>query len=145
MYRHIMIATDGSDVAGRAVVQGLGLARAIGARVTAVTVTDRFPTSSPVMMPTADDVGRYETGAAKTARDILDKVCRAAAELGVAANSEHVVDELPAEGILKACRTHGCDLIVMATHGRRGIDRMLVGSQASKVMTTSTVPVLICR
>lgn len=145
MYRNILIATDGSELAGGAVSQGLGLAKAIGASVTAVTVTDQYPTDKAVLMPTAGDVDRYEAGAAAAARAILDRVAQAAVELGVTCKTHHVRDELPAEGIIQACRQHGCDLIVMATHGRRGMDRLLVGSQAAKVMTASSVPVLICR
>jgi nucleotide-binding universal stress UspA family protein len=145
VYRNILIATDGSEVAGRAVVQGLGLAKSLGACVIAVTVTDGFPAASPVMLPTAADVDRYKMAAAETARSILDRVADAASDLGVRCERHHVADALPADGIIDACREHGCDLIVMATHGRRGMDRLLVGSQAAKVMTASSVPVLICR
>jgi nucleotide-binding universal stress UspA family protein len=97
------------------------------------------------MLPNAGDVQRYEAAAAVAARRILDSVAASAAELDVACDTRHIIGELPAEGILKAAREAGCDLIVMASHGRRGVERLLLGSQAMKVMAASTVPVLICR
>jgi nucleotide-binding universal stress UspA family protein len=145
MYRNILIATDGSGLADHAVTQGLALAKALGARVTAVTVTQQFPTNEGVMMPNASDVKHYEEIAALAARRILHQVEASAADLGVPCTSVHVADELPAEGILKTCQEQGCDAIVMATHGRRGLERVLLGSQAAKVVKLSTVSVLICR
>ena len=68
-----------------------------------------------------------------------------ARRLGVACATRHIADQLPAEGILAACQKHGCDLIVMASHGRRGLSKLLLGSQANKVVTLSSVPVLVCR
>jgi nucleotide-binding universal stress UspA family protein len=145
MYRNILIATDGSGLADRAVAQGLALAKALGARVTAVTVTQQFPTSEGVMLPNAGDVRSYEEIAASAARRILDQVEASAAELGVPCTAVHVADDWPAEGILKTCQEQGCDAIVMATHGRRGIDRVLLGSQAAKVVKLGKVSVLVCR
>lgn len=145
MYCHILIATDGSELAGRAVEHGVAVAKATGAKVTAVTVTERFPTSSGVMMPSAGDVRRYEVAMAQGAQGILAKVEAAARAAGVAFAGLHIPDVYPADGIMMACQDRGCDLIVMATHGRRGMDRFLMGSQATKVMTASKVPVLICR
>jgi nucleotide-binding universal stress UspA family protein len=145
MYRHILIATDGSEVAARAETQGLALAMAIGAQVTALTVTEMYPTTGGVLMPSAGDVSRYEAQAAAEAEKILARVAAAAKEHGVSCASRHIWDMLPAEGILQAAKEGGCDMIVMSTHGRRGLDRFLLGSQAQKVMTYSTVPVLICR
>ena len=145
MYRSILIATDGSELAGRAVDQGLGLARAMGARVTIVTVTETIARSSPILIPRPGDVDLYEATASRMAHGILDEVLRKANELGVACDAVHIPDRGAAEGILEAARARGCDLIVMATHGRRGLDRLLLGSQALNVMTHAHVPVLICR
>ena len=144
VYRNILIATDGSDIAERAVKQGIGLAKSLGAKLTAVTVTDHFSTTN-VMMPHADDVDRYEKGIGAAAKKILDSVAAQAREQGVTCDTRHVADEYPAAGIIAAARDAGCDLIVVATHGRRGLDRLLLGSQATKVLALSTVPVLICR
>lgn len=145
MYRHILIATDGSDIARRAEEQGIAVARALGATVTALMVTERFPANSPVMLPSTDDVRRYEGEMAKGAGAVLARVGKAATAAGVACATLHIPDGSTVESILTACQQEGCDLVVMATHGRRGIDRLLLGSQAMKVMTASTVPVLICR
>ena len=145
MYRSILIATDGSELAEHAVTDGLGLAKPLGAKVTVVTVTDIFPTAQQALFPRPADIDWYEARAATSARKILDRVSEAAREMGITCSTQHVADEVPAQGILKACKEHGCDLIVMATHGRRGLDKLLLGSQSAKVVTLSSVPVLICR
>ena len=145
MYRNILIATDGSELAERAVTVGLELAKPLEAKVTVVTVTDIFPTAQHALFPRPADIDWYEARAAKSAAEILDRVGESAREMGIACTTQHVADEYPAQGILKACQEHGCDLIVMATHGRRGLDKLLLGSQSAKVVTLSSVPVLICR
>lgn len=145
MYRNILIATDGSDLAEHAVSQGIALARAVGAKVTAVTVTDFLSVTSANMMPSAADSSRYEAAARETAQKLLQSVTRQAADHGVACATVHIADERPADGIVQACKDNACDLIVLATHGRRGLDRLLIGSQTNKVLAASTVPVLVCR
>lgn len=145
MFRHLLIATDGSELAARAVDHGFGLAKATGAEVTVLTVTEPFPATAQVMMPSAEDVQRFDRGASAAAQRLLSQIAGRAHDMGVACKTRHVRDDIPAEGILKVSRELGCDGIVMATHGRRGIDRLLVGSQAAKVMAGSTVPVLVCR
>lgn len=145
MFRHLLIATDGSELANRAVEHGLGLARALGAEVTALTVVEPFPSTAHVMMPSADDVRRYEIGATADAERLLGLVSDRAREMGVTCSTRHVGSDRPADAILETSRDIGCDAIVMATHGRRGLDRLLVGSQAARVMSRSRVPVLVCR
>lgn len=145
MYRHILIATDGSELAGQAVMRGLALAKACGARVTAITVSDYFPTASGSLFPRPEDLDRYDSAAAATAKSVLDQVVREAAAMGVACETCHAVNQAPAEGILAMCDQLGCDLIVMSTHARRGLDRILLGSQAAKVVTLSKVSVLVAR
>jgi nucleotide-binding universal stress UspA family protein len=145
MYRHLLIATDGSELAASAVAGALSLAKAIGARVTAVTVTDIFPTGpySPVPMPSV--IEHYETSAAESAGKILASVSKAAEKIGITCDTIHVKDQAPADGIVAVAAEKECDLIVMASHGRRGVSRMLLGSQAQKVVTQSPVSVLIYR
>lgn len=145
MYRNILIATDGSELAGHGVAHGLALAKALGAKVTIVTATDMIPTGPHTPIPWPHDIERYEAAAASSAKRILAKAAASAAAAGVECTTAHIVDELPAEGILKACERHGCDLIVMASHGRSGVRRMLLGSQAAKVVAMSKTPVLVCR
>lgn len=145
MYRHVVIATDGSELAGKAVEQGLALAKAIGARVTAVTVTEPLPPLAAGDGTVAFPLQEYEQGVAASAAKILDSVGAAAKSGGVACEVVHVKDQFPAEGIVETTLAKGGDLIVMASHGRRGLSKLLLGSQAGKVVSLSPVPVLVCR
>jgi nucleotide-binding universal stress UspA family protein len=145
MFKHILIATDGSELAGKAAADGLALAKAFGARVTAVTVTDIFPTGPYSPIPFPATIERYEAAAAEGAAKILASVAEAAARQGVGCRTVHVRDQTPAEGIIATTAAEGCDLVVMASHGRRGVSRLLLGSQAQKVVALSPVSVLVCR
>ncbi len=145
MYRNILIATDGSELAQKAVDHGLAIAKGLGSKVTVVTVTEMMSTQSGMLMPRAADVDRYETEAKAMARGILEKAAEASKAAGVACDMVHVADKTPAEGVLETTRSRGCDLIVMASHGRRGLNRLLLGSHAQEVMVHSSVPVLVCR
>ncbi len=145
MYKHILIATDGSALSGKAVAQGLGLAKQLGAKVTAITVTEPWTAAAYGTIPTPTLVNVYEKAAAENAATILASASAVAKDLGVACATLHVQDQYPAEGIVSTAKDQGCDLIVMASHGRRGLTRMLLGSEAMKVLTSSPVPVLIYR
>ena len=145
MYKHILIATDGSELAGKAVADALALAKALDAKVTAVTVTDIFPTGPYSSIPLPSMIDRYEAAAVEAASKILSSVNAAANKLAVACETMHIKDQTPAEGIIAAASEKGCDLIVMASHGRRGVTRLLLGSQAQKVVALSNVAVLVCR
>jgi nucleotide-binding universal stress UspA family protein len=144
MYKHLLIATDGSELAGKAVATGLQLAKALGAKATAVTVTEAWAAMVPGEGAFVFPVEEYEKAAARNAARILADVAAQAQKLGVPCETVHVT-EFPAEGIILTAKDKGCDLIVMASHGRRGLSRVLLGSQAVRVLTHSTVPVLICR
>ena len=145
MYRHILIATDGSDLSNRAVRQGLGLSKALQARATVITVTEPWDAvilgEAAIVFPPAE----YEQSAAANAARILALVKDIAAETGVSCETLHVKDRRAAEGIIETAKASGCDLIVMSSHGRRGLGRLVLGSQANEVVTHSTVPVLVCR
>ena len=145
MFKHVLIATDGSELAQKAVAQGFALAKTLDARVTAVTVTDIYPTGPYTPIPMPSIIEHYEAAAALSAANILSSVSDTARKLGVACATLHVRDQAPAEGILDAATQQGCDLIVIASHGRRGMARLLLGSQAQKVVALSTLPVLVCR
>jgi nucleotide-binding universal stress UspA family protein len=145
VYKHILIATDGSELATKAVEQGLALAKALGAKATAVTVTESWVAIAPGEYAIAFPIDDYEKACAAGAQMTLGAVKEVAQRLGAACDTLHVKDQLPAEGIIETAKTLGCDLIVMASHGRRGVARLLLGSQANKVVTQSSVPVLICR
>ncbi len=148
MYKHILIATDGSELADRGLAHGLGLARALGAEVTIVTVTDLW---SPLAMASEAHRGRkhpaedYEASMAAAAREVLDAAERKAAAIGLAPATLHVADKHPAEGVIDTATGKGCDLIVMSSHGRRGAKRLMLGSQTAEVVTHTTIPVLVIR
>jgi len=145
MFEHILIATDGSELADRAVAQGLELAKVLGARVTAVTVTEPWIAVVKGEAALGFPVDEYNKSAAINAAHILTAVTERAKQLDLSCATTHVKNEFPAEGIIAACKTQGCKLIVMASHGRRGLAKLFLGSQASRVLTLSTVPVLVCR
>lgn len=144
MYKHVLIATDGSDLAQKAVTHGLALAKALGARVTAVTVTEPLATlitGDVIAFPTEE----YERAVTQSAQAILSAVTETAKEHGIACETLHEKDQFPAEGIIHAAKSGGCDLIVMASHGRRGLSKVLLGSQTTQVLTHTSIPVLIYR
>lgn len=148
MYQRILIATDGSDLAGKAVNHGIALAKRLNVPVTAVTVTESWSALELGRMArqgNPNPVTQFEEMAAAAATSILDKVRQAASSQGVTCDVIHVQDRHPAEGIVATAEDKGCDLIVMASHGRRGFDRVLLGSQANEVLTHSKVPALIVR
>ena len=145
MYKHILIATDGSTLARKAVTHGLALAKALGARVSAVTVTEPWATTAPPEILNEPFVQDFENAATHRAKHILDVALAAAKDANIACSTLHVRDSFPAEGILEAAADIGCDLIVMASHGRRGLAKLILGSQTTEVLTHSTIPVLVCR
>jgi nucleotide-binding universal stress UspA family protein len=145
MFKHILIATDGSELAAKAVTQGLEIAKGLGAKVTIVNVTEPWVAVAPGEVAMAFPIKEYEESVAANAGQILSAVAEQAKALGVEHATLHVPDQFAAEGIIEAAEKNGCDLIVMASHGRRGLMRFLLGSQAIKVLTHSAVPVLVCR
>ena len=145
MYKHILIATDGSELAGKAVTQGLAIAKSLGAEITVVNVTEPWVAVAPGEVAMSFPIKEYDESVSANARRILSAVETEAAAQGVACRTLHVKDQFPAEGIIETANELKCDLIVMASHGRRGLMRFLLGSQAIKVLTHSTIPVLICR
>lgn len=145
MFKHILIATDGSELAAKAVTQGLEMAKAFGAKVTAVNVTEPWVAVAPGEVAMAFPLKEYEESVAANAARVLTAVADEATALGVECSRQHVKDQFPAEGIVETAEKLGCDLIVMASHGRRGLMRFLLGSQATKVLTHTAIPVLVCR
>jgi nucleotide-binding universal stress UspA family protein len=148
MYKHVLIATDGSELATKALEHGLALAKRDNAAVTVVTVTE--PWSVLEMAQQArerrpDPIGQFELIAIDAANRILDDAVQRAKTFDVSCNRVHVMDRHPAEGIIATAKDKGCDLIVMASHARCGVSRLLLGSQAYEVLTLCTVPALIVR
>jgi nucleotide-binding universal stress UspA family protein len=145
MFKHILIATDGSDLAEGAASQGLELARILGARVTAVTVSEPWTAVVTGEAAFGFPPAEYEKGVAELAASVLGRVEDMAKAAGLQCATVHVKDHFPDEGIIAAAKEKGCDLIVMASHGRRGLAKLLLGSVAARVVALSPVPVLICR
>lgn len=145
MYKHILIATDGSELAAKAIAQGLSLAKTLASLVTVVTVSEPWASQVTGEAAIAFPFEDYEKAVAADAAEILKKASDAATEAGVTCSTVHVKERHPAEGILETAKERRCDLIVMASHGRRGLSRLLLGSQTHNVVTHSEIPVLICR
>jgi nucleotide-binding universal stress UspA family protein len=148
MYKHILIATDGSVLARKAETQGLALAKNLKAAVTAITVTEAWSAlemSAQAGRGAMHPVEDYEKHAAALAEKVLAAASAMAKEIGVPCDTMHVKDQHPADGIVETAKAKGCELIVMASHGRRGLQKALLGSQANKVLAYSAIPVLICK
>ncbi|MBM3609642.1 MAG: universal stress protein [Alphaproteobacteria bacterium] len=148
MYKHLLIATDGSELASKAVDHGVTLAAHLGARATFLTATEAC---SPIRMAqrstegAKDPIGEFEKLADKHATPILEAAVAKAKTAGVAADCIHARDSDPAEAIVEQAKKHHCDLIVMASHARRGVSRIMLGSQTAKVASMTDIPVLIYR
>jgi nucleotide-binding universal stress UspA family protein len=148
MYQRILIATDGSELASKAVAHGVALAKNLKVPVSVVTVTEAWSAFELAQMSRdkcPNPLSQYEEMATAAAGNILDGAAQIAKSQGVACELIHVRDQYPAVGIIATAKDKGCDLIVMASHGFRGIDRLLLGSQANEVLTHSKVPALIVR
>ena len=147
MYQRILIATDGSTLSRKAVTSGLELAALTGASVVALKVVPRYPVSyfeGGMAMP-AIDVANVEKQWAEAAMAVVAKVKDAAEAEGIKAKAVTVSSDFTAEAIINAAKKHKCDLIVMASHGRRGMKRLLMGSETMHVLTHTHIPVLVLR
>src|SRR5215471_2352368 len=148
MYRHILIPTDGSALAEKAVTHGLSLAKSLAAKVTAIVVEEPFnvygvPESRLRQMPEA--FAQYTEEIKKHAAKVLSHVVEAAKTAGVSCDTVQIEHYHPYEAIITTAKDRGCDLIVMATHGRSGVSAILLGSVTNKVLSHTTIPVLVCR
>ena len=148
MYKNILIATDGSELADKAVLSGLAFAKAIDASVKIITVTESLPDTEIAAQIEAGNtqaIETYNTLAEDKAKNILSAVASTAKKIGLTFKTIHISARHPAEAIITCAGTNECDLIIMASHGRRGFKKLLLGSVANEVITHSTVPVLIYR
>lgn len=148
MYKHVLITTDGSELAEKGLDHGLAIAKGLGAQVTVVTVTESwspFEIVSDIQHGRTNALEEFQNAAAATAGKILAKAEEKAKAVGVAIKTQHVADMHPAEGIVDAAKKNGCDVIVIASHGRRGASRLLLGSQTSEVLASTNLPVLVIR
>ena len=147
MFKNILIPTDGSPLSQKAVVQGVALAKSVGAKVTAFFAA---PPATPIVYRDHLPVGyatpgEHEEMIRKTAAKYLGFVERAAKKAGISCESVHVTSDYPEQDILKLAQKKKCDLIVMATHGQGGLRGMLIGSVTQKVLNQAKIPVMVFR
>jgi nucleotide-binding universal stress UspA family protein len=145
MYKHILLATDGSELAQNAVAHGLALARQVGAKALIVTVTQPWSAVAYGELAVAVPPDDFE----RTMNQMADRTLAAAKELakknGVECKTEHLVELNPYQAILAKAQAVGADLIVVGSHGRTGLSRLLLGSETVKVLTHAKIPVLVWR
>ena len=147
MYQRILVATDGSNLSRKAVSSAIALAALTGAELVALKVISRYPQSyfEGGMALAVADVARVEKQWAESGQAVVDAVQKAALAKGVPVKAITAKSDLVSDAIIAAAKKHKCDLIVMASHGRRGIKRLLLGSETQLVLTHSHIPVLVLR
>ena len=147
MYQKILVATDGSNLSKKAVASAISLAALTGAELIALKVVPRYPQSyfEGGLALQAAEVSRVEKQWAEDAQAVVDAVQKAATLKGVKTKAITVKSDLVSDAVIATAKKQKCDLIVMASHGRRGIKRLLLGSETQQVLTHSHVPVLVLR
>jgi nucleotide-binding universal stress UspA family protein len=147
MFKHILIATDGSELSQKAANSGIELAKLSGGNVVVLQVVPRYPVSYFEGGATVDisEIARIEKEWAEIGKATVGKIKAQAEAKGVKASAVTIHSDLIAEAIIASAKKHDCDLIVMASHGRRGITRLLLGSETTHVLTHSDIPVMVLR
>ncbi|MGO4562536.1 universal stress protein [Rhizobiales bacterium 3FA27D7] len=149
MHKHILVPTDGSETAQRGVDYALALARDLGAKVTVLTITDPYSrdgiTARASWIRSDEQVNEFNRGQKEAADKVLKKVKADAGKMGVDIALLQVSEARPAEAILQTAAVRGAHLIVIGSHGRRGMNRFLLGSQTAEVLAHAVVPVLVVK
>ena len=149
MFSHILVPTDGSDLSKRAAKAAARLASATHARITAIYAIEPYrppvPSEMAILHPELYSPERYKDFSEARAHEALADVAEAAESAGVPCDTLTVTDRHPWEAIVKAAKKRDCDLIAMASHGRKGLEGILIGSETHKVLTHSKVPVFVIR
>ena len=148
MYKNILIATDGSELASKGVRQGLALAEKLGAKVTFLSVVEPLTPEAiqaAISGGVEDPVGGYDRQIDASMKKRYVAIEQEAAQYGITVDMLHEIDQSPAEAIVRVAEMNACDLIVMTSHGRRGIRKALLGSQTSEVLVNTNIPVLVIR
>ena len=145
MFKHLLLPTDGSDASQRTVLEGVRLAKEFNAKITGISVVPEFHllTFNTTMIEDTREVFTAESRS--QANKYLTVLNKAADEAGVPCEIEVVLSDHPYEAIIHAAKNKGCELIIMASHGRRGMQSILIGSETQKVLTHSKIPVLVYR
>lgn len=147
MFKHILVPTDGSDLSRETVRRAVSFAKESGARITAFFAKPEYPIAyfgeGALIDPTTPE--KYAELAEQQAAEYLGEVQKLCAEAGVDCGTVSATSDVPYEAIIAAAESAGCDLIFMASHGRRGFSGFLLGSETNKVLTHSKIPVLVYR
>jgi nucleotide-binding universal stress UspA family protein len=147
MYKHILIPTDGSTTAEKAVKAGLDFAKWAKAKVTVFTAMPeyRIPTTGEIAARKAMPMAEFERRSMVEAKKRLDKVARRARAAGVKVDTAAVLNDRPGDAIVAAAEKGKCDLIFIGSHGRKGLSALLMGSQTHEVLNRSRIPTLVYR
>lgn len=147
MLKHILVPTDGSALSRKAAREAIALAKAIGGRVTAFHAAPayRSPVYAEYMPAELATPKDYAARMKKLAQRRLDAISKIAAAAGVPCKTSYAISDFPADAIIRAAHKSKCDAIAMATHGRSRLSRMLLGSETTKVLAESNVPVIVVR
>ena len=148
MYMNVLIATDGSELANKGVKQGLALAEKLGAKVTFLSVVAPLaPEAIRAAMASGipDPIGGYDQQIDVEMKERYAALEQEAARYGITVDVLHEIGEFPAEAIVRVAEMNACDLIVMTSHGRRGLRKALLGSQTAEVLVHTNIPVLVIR
>lgn len=145
MYQHVLLPTDGSELSERAARDGVRFAKSLGAQLTVLHTTPLFHSFELQAPSAAERALEYEEFWKKKAARALEPIERMAREASVVCGTVHRVAENPWEVIISLAAERGCDLIFMASHGRRGVTALLIGSETNKVLTHTKIPVIVWR
>jgi nucleotide-binding universal stress UspA family protein len=145
MFKHMLVPTDGSKLSEGAALMAIDLAKSTGAKITGITVSRPFRASTADYVMADETEGAYNGECMKQAALSLDFIANAAKSSGVEYEGVHVFGEQPYASIIDAAGKKGCDAICMASHGRKGVAALVLGSETVKVLTHSKIPVLVSR
>ena len=146
MFKNILVPHDGSELSKRGLEKAVALAKSVGAKVSGFHVAPDLDSSVRAYLPEAAYLSQnFKAQASEAAKDVLQEVKEICAKEGVDCTTDFVVSEFIADAVLQAAKDNGCDLIAMASHGRTGIARVMLGSETQKVLAHATIPVLVMR
>jgi nucleotide-binding universal stress UspA family protein len=145
MFKHLLVPTDGSPLSAKAVQAAVSFAKDAGARITALSVAEPFPYSALSESAFLPDQTRYEQQMQDHAKRYVEDVAAIARAAGVPCETRVALSFSPYEEIVRLAQEHGCDAIFMASHGRKGLNRLFVGSETQKVLAHSNLPVMVFR
>jgi nucleotide-binding universal stress UspA family protein len=145
MFKHLLVPTDGSPLSAKAARAAIEFAKSVGARITTLSVAEPYPYSALADTSYLPDQGRYEKEMQDNARRFTGEVAELASAAGVPCDARVGLSFSPYEEITSTAKDLGCDAIFMASHGRKGINRLFVGSETQKVLAHTTLPVMVFR